>query len=222
MRTPPPGRRIRHVISQARAQHIDFELLSPAQVRSRHPFLELDGIRAGLWDPKDGDIDPAQLTQALAKGARDLGASICRHTGVTALRQLSDGGWRIDTPEGSIECEYVINAAGYRGGEVAAMLGEYLPIVTLSHQYLITEDIPELVARGSAVCRWFAIPTSATTCGRSGTACCSGRMSRGAGRTGSRACRASSHISSSRTISGASSLTSRRPVRACRFSARWA
>jgi dimethylglycine dehydrogenase len=140
----------RHVISQARAQHIDFELLSPAQIRSRHPFLELDGIRAGLWDPKDGDIDPAQLTQALAKGARDLGASICRHTGVTALRQLSDGGWGIDTPEGSIECEYVINAAGYRGGEVAAMLGEYLPIVTLSHQYLITEDIPELVARGSA------------------------------------------------------------------------
>jgi dimethylglycine dehydrogenase len=140
----------RHVIAQARAQHIDFELLSAAEIKARHPFLELDGIRAGLWDPKDGDIDPAQLTQALAKGARDLGASIYRHTRVTAIRELSEGGWRIETPTGAIEAEYVINAAGYRGGEVAAMIGEYLPLVTLSHQYLITEDIPELLARGAA------------------------------------------------------------------------
>jgi len=140
----------RHVASQARAQHLDFELLSPSQIKARHPFLELDGIRLGLWDPKDGDIDPAQLTQALAKGARDLGATVYRQTRVTAMRALSAGGWRIETPAGSIETEYVINAAGYRGGEVAAMIGEYLPIVPLSHQYLITDDIPALVARGPA------------------------------------------------------------------------
>jgi len=140
----------RHVASQARAQHIDFELLSPAEIKARHPFLALDRIRAGLWDPKDGDIDPAQLTQALAKGARDLGATVYRHTRVTAVHKLGAGGWRIETPEHSIEAEYVINAAGYRGGEVAAMIGEYLPIVTLSHQYLITEDIPVLVERGQA------------------------------------------------------------------------
>jgi len=78
----------RHVASQARAQHLDFELLSPSQIKARHPFLELDGIRLGLWDPKDGDIDPAQLTQALAKGARDLGATVYRHTRVTAMRAL--------------------------------------------------------------------------------------------------------------------------------------
>ncbi|MBV8497210.1 MAG: FAD-binding oxidoreductase, partial [Gammaproteobacteria bacterium] len=59
----------RHVLSQARAQGIEFEMLTPADIRARHPFIELDGIRGGLWDPKDGDIDPAQLTQALAKGA---------------------------------------------------------------------------------------------------------------------------------------------------------
>ncbi len=140
----------RHVISQARSQHIGFELLSPSEIKARHPFLELEGIRAGLWDPKDGDIDPAQLTQALAKGARDLGATVYRRTRVTAINELAEGGWRIETPAGAIEAEYVINAAGYRGGEVAAMIGEYLPIVTLSHQYLITEDIPALVARGAA------------------------------------------------------------------------
>jgi dimethylglycine dehydrogenase len=140
----------RHVVAQARAQGSDFELLSPAEIVARHPFLELDGIRLGLWDPGDGDIDPAQLTQALAKGARDLGATVYRHTCVTAISELASGGWRIETPAGSIDAEYVINAAGYRGGEVAAMIGEYLPIVTLSHQYLVTEDIPALVERGAA------------------------------------------------------------------------
>jgi len=140
----------RHVLAQARALGIGFELLSPAEVRARHPFLGTDGIRLGLWDPDDGDIDPSQLTQALARGARERGATIHRRTRVTGIRALASGGWRIETPSGSVETEYVINAAGYRGGEVAAMIGEYLPIETLSHQYLVTEDIPELVARGTA------------------------------------------------------------------------
>jgi dimethylglycine dehydrogenase len=140
----------RHVAAQARAQQLNFELLSPAQIKTLHPFLELDGIRLGLWDPDDGDIDPAQLTQALAKGARDLGAVVYRQAPVTALRQLPTGAWRIETATGAIESEYVINAAGYRGGEVAAMIGEYLPIVSLSHQYVVTDDIPALVSRGQA------------------------------------------------------------------------
>ncbi|HXY97791.1 MAG TPA: FAD-dependent oxidoreductase, partial [Steroidobacteraceae bacterium] len=139
-----------HVAAQARALGLAFELLSPAEIRARHPFLEIEGIRAALWDPEDGDIDPSQLTQALARGARDRGATIHRHTRVTALRELPAGGWRIETSAGAIEAEYVVNAAGYRGGEVAAMIGDYLPIVTLSHQYLVTEDIPALVARGLA------------------------------------------------------------------------
>jgi len=140
----------RHVAAQARSLGLPFELLSPAEIRARHPFLELDGIRAGLWDPEDGDIDPSQLTQALARGARDRGATIHRHTRVTAISALGGGGWRLETSAGAIEAEYVVNAAGYRGGEVAAMVGEYLPIVTLSHQYLVTEDIPALSARGLA------------------------------------------------------------------------
>ena len=140
----------RHVAAQGRALGSGFELLSPDEIRARHPFLELEGIRLGLWDPDDGDLDPSQLTQALAQGARARGAAVHPHTRVTALAALPAGGWRIETPQGAIEAEYVINAAGYRGGEVAAMIGEYLPIVTLSHQYLVTEDIPALVARGAA------------------------------------------------------------------------
>jgi len=140
----------RHVAGQAHALGLGFELLSPAEIRARHPFLELEGIRAGLWDPDDGDIDPSQLTQALAEGARRRGAQICRRTQVTAIRQLAGRGWRLETTAGAIQAEYVVNAAGYRGAEVAALIGEYLPIATLSHQYLVTEDIPALAARGPA------------------------------------------------------------------------
>jgi dimethylglycine dehydrogenase len=140
----------RHVVSQARAQGMEFEMLSPAEIAARHPFLTLEGIRAGLYDPFDGDIDPAQMTQALAKGARDAGAEIHRKTRVTAIARTPAGEWRVETNRGVITAQSVINAAGYRGGEVAAMVGDYLPMVTLSHQYLVTEDIPELVARGAA------------------------------------------------------------------------
>ena len=140
----------KHVISQARAQGIEFRLLSPAEIRELHPFITTTDIIAGLHDPYDGDIDPAQLTQALAKGARDAGAQIHRNTRVTAIERERGGEWRIITNKGEIRAESVINAAGYRGGEVAAMVGVYLPMVTLAHQYMVTEDIPELVARGAA------------------------------------------------------------------------
>jgi dimethylglycine dehydrogenase len=147
--TPDRVDEFRHVVSQARAQGIEFEMLSPAEIVERHPFVQTEGILAGLWDPHDGDIDPAQLTQALAKGARDAGAVIHRGTKVTAIERLPSGEWLVRTDKGDIRAEKVINAAGYRGGEVAAMVGEYLPIVTLAHQYLVTEDIPSLVERGA-------------------------------------------------------------------------
>ncbi len=140
----------RHVVGQAHAQGTEFEMLSPAEIRARHPFIQTDGILAGLWDPYDGDIDPAQMTQAFAKGARDRGAEVCRNTRVTAIERTASGEWNVVTNRGTIRAAAVINAGGYRGGEVAAMVGEYLPIVTLSHQYLVTEDIPELVERGAA------------------------------------------------------------------------
>ena len=140
----------KHIAAQARAQGTEFEILSPAQTAARHPFIRIDGLLAGLWDPYDGDIDPAQMTQALAKGAREKGAEIYRNTKVTAIERTPSGEWRVVTGRGTIQAAAVINAAGYRGGEVAALVGQYLPIVTMSHQYLVTEDIPELVARGAA------------------------------------------------------------------------
>jgi dimethylglycine dehydrogenase len=140
----------RHIAAQARAQGTEFEILTPTEITARHPFVKTHGLLAALWDPYDGDIDPAQMTQALARGARENGAEIYRNTKVTAIERTRSGEWRVITNQGTVQADAVINAAGYRGGEVAALVGQYLPIVTMSHQYLVTEDIPELVERGTA------------------------------------------------------------------------
>ncbi len=138
-----------HVATMARAQGIDFALLSLREIEELYPFITLDGLKGGLFDPLDGDIDPSQLTQAFAKGARDLGARIERFTRVIGIERKASGEWLVRTDKGEVSCEFLVNAAGYRAGEVMAMLGRYLPIVSLSHQYLVTEPIAELAARKS-------------------------------------------------------------------------
>jgi len=133
-----------HVTAMARAQGIEFELIGPNEIKARHPLIELDDIKGGLWDPYDGDIDPSQLTQAFARGARDGGAEIYRFNPVTAIDARPDGSWAVTTKGGTIVAEIVVNAAGYRAGEVAAMVGQSLPLVSLQHQYLVTEGIAAL------------------------------------------------------------------------------
>ena len=136
----------RHVQSMGRHMGIEFEEMSNSDMQAMYPFLETHDLYGGQWDPLDGDIDPAQLTQALAKGARDMGAKIVRFCPVTGVEHV-DGEWEISTPNGKIRAEYVINAAGYRAAELGAMFGRDVPCISLAHQYLITEPIPELTAR---------------------------------------------------------------------------
>ena len=138
-----------HVASMARANGIDYAMLSPAELQARYDMVETHDLDCALWDPLDGDIDPAQLTQALAYHARQMGAQVRRFTKVTGLAQNPSGEWRLTTPQGEITAGIVINAGGYRAGEIMALLGQHLPIVSLSHQYLVTEDIPALAARAT-------------------------------------------------------------------------
>ncbi len=135
-----------HVAGMARAQGIELALIGPNEIKSRHPLIALDDIVGGLWDPYDGDIDPSQLTQAFAHGARAAGAEIHRFNPVTAIAARGDGSWTVTTKSGVIVAEIVVNAAGYRAGEVAAMVGQELPLVSLQHQYLVTEGIAEIAA----------------------------------------------------------------------------
>lgn len=136
-----------HVAGMARAQGIDFEILAANEMKSRYPFLELHDLEGGLWDPHDGDIDPSQATQAFAKGARAGGAEIYRFNPVEAIERGAGGEWLVHTKNGTIACEKVVNAAGYRGAEVGALVGLNLPIVSLQHQYLVTEPIADLAGR---------------------------------------------------------------------------
>lgn len=139
-------REFEHVVSMANYQGLDFEMMTNDELRAVYPFLETHDLAGGCWDPRDGDIDPAQLTQALAKGARDLGAKIIRFCPVTGVRRQNNE-WVVETEQGEIRCEFVVNAAGYRAQEVGRMFGREIPQVTLAHQYLVSEPIPELSAR---------------------------------------------------------------------------
>ena len=139
-----------HVKSMAKANGLEYEILSPSELKDRYPLIETHDLKGALWDPLDGDIDPSQLTQALAREARLLGGTIRRHTRVTALAQKPNGEWLVTTDKGEITAEIIVNAAGFRAGEVMAMVGRHLPTVVMSHQYLVTEDVPELSSRGDA------------------------------------------------------------------------
>ncbi len=134
----------RHVQSMARGMGVHFELLDAADCARRHPLISTEGLLGALWDPMDGDIDPAQLCQALARRARAAGAEIHRRMPVTGLARRRDGTWAVETPAGRIDAEHVVNAAGYRCNEVAAMMGVSLPVASMEHQYFVTEPIPAL------------------------------------------------------------------------------
>ncbi len=135
----------KRVVGMGRYQGMELDFLAPDEMRSRYPFLETHELTGALYDPYDGDIDPAQLTQALAKGARDMGAKIIRFCPVTGARREKDE-WVIETPQGEIRCEYVVNAAGYYAREVGRMFGRDVPMMVMSHQYVLFDEIPELAA----------------------------------------------------------------------------
>ena len=142
---------VHHIMSVAKGLGIEFDLLDAAEAKRRNPLLEVSDVLAALWDEKDGDIDPAQLCQALAARSRKAGAAIHRNTPVTRLKQQPGGEWLVSTDKGSITAEHIVIAAGYRVNEVGALMGIKYPVIAMEHMYFVTDDIPELVARDSRV-----------------------------------------------------------------------
>ncbi len=133
----------RRVAGMGRYQGMDLDILGPDEIKARYPFVETHDLTGALYDPYDGDIDPAQLTQALAKGARQMGAHIERFCPVEGVRRDGDE-WVISTPKGDIRCEKVVNAAGYYARQVGRMFGRDLPMMVMSHQYMLFDTIPEI------------------------------------------------------------------------------
>ena len=136
----------RHFQSVAKGMGVGFDILDAAECRKRHPLITTDNLLGALWDPLDGDIDPAQLCQALARRARHSGAEVYRHTPVTGITQTAGAEWVVHTANGDIACEHVVNAGGYRCNEVGAMMGVVHPVASMEHQYFLTEPIAEIEA----------------------------------------------------------------------------
>jgi len=134
----------RHHRGKARFLGMPFELLGPGEIKALHPLVETAGVLGAIWTPEDGHIDPSSVTQALAKGARDRGARILRRLPVTGLRAAPGGEWLVETAQGTIAAEHVVNAAGTWAREIGRLSGLDLPIVPMEHQYLVTEAIPEV------------------------------------------------------------------------------
>ena len=134
-----------HLVGLSKSAGFDLSMLSPSEMEAMHPYYRAGGdVVGGIHDPYEGDIDPAQLTQALARGARQAGAEISRFTTVNAIGRSPGGEWIVDTDKGAVTCEVVVNATGFYGADIAAMVGQALPVATLEHQYMVTEPLDAL------------------------------------------------------------------------------
>ncbi|KRB32459.1 MULTISPECIES: GcvT family protein [Mesorhizobium] len=134
--------------AKARRYKMNFYEVARDEAERLHPLVDFDGIRCIMYEPEGGNVDPSGVTAAYAAGARQRGAEIHRFTPVTATEAQADGSWIVRTPKGDIRTQWVINAAGLWGREVAAMAGLQLPLIPTEHQYFVTEAIPEIAAMG--------------------------------------------------------------------------
>lgn len=134
--------------AKARRYRMDFREVSRDEAERLHPLVDFNGVRAIMYEPAGGNVDPSGVTAAYAAGARQRGAEIHRFTPVTATEPQVDGTWIVRTPSGDIRTQWVVNAAGLWGREVAAMAGIALPLIPTEHQYFVTETIPEIAALG--------------------------------------------------------------------------
>ena len=126
---------------------VEVQFLTPADILKLWPMCNIDGLVGGIYHPDDGYIQPADLTQALAKGARARGAKIHRQTRVVNIEQATSGGWLVQTDKGNITCDHVISATGNYARKTGEMIGIDIPVIPVEHQYLVTEPHPELQRR---------------------------------------------------------------------------
>ena len=126
---------------------IDVRFLTPAEIGELWPLCETGGLVGGIYHPEDGYIQPADLTQALARGARQRGATIHRNTRVLDIGQDPSGAWRVSTDQGDILCDHVVSASGNYARQTGQMVGLDLPVMPVEHQYIVTEAHPLLQQR---------------------------------------------------------------------------
>ena len=136
---------IERQVATARSYGVDAEFLSPPQIAELCPTMSTAGIDSGVYIPSDGNVNPSDLTQALARGARQLGVEIIEHTAVRGITLNNHRVSGIETSSGSIDCEQVAICAGLWSREIARLAGANIPLIPSFHQYMVTEPIKGIV-----------------------------------------------------------------------------
>ena len=136
-----------HYAGTARTIGINVEFKTPEEIEEMVPFANIDGLVGAIYHPEDGYIQPADLTMALAKGARDMGATIHQHTPVIGIERMSGGEWLVKTEKGDIRCEHVVSATGNYARQTGRMVGLDVPVIPVEHQFIVTDPHPLLQER---------------------------------------------------------------------------
>ncbi|MBJ3764283.1 GcvT family protein [Maribius pontilimi] len=134
--------------SMARLYGVEVEPITPDEIGARYPHLNLDGVKAGVWLPKDGQGDPSNIALALARGAKQRGAAIFENVEVTAMPRnglrVTGVDWRAGDATGHIAADAVVNCAGMWGRALGRMAGVNVPLQACEHFYVVTDAIPGL------------------------------------------------------------------------------
>ncbi len=131
----------------ARTIGVEVKFLTPGEVKDLWPLCQTEGLVGAIVHPEDGYIQSADVTQAMARGARNGGAEIYRRTLVTAIEQTPSGEWLVKTDKGDITCEHVVSASGNHARQIGDMVGLDVPVIPVEHQFIVTEPHPEILAR---------------------------------------------------------------------------
>lgn len=142
---------MRHIHSFSKVIGFNMEIIPPEEILKHNPFMVLDGVIAGARTTDDGHADPSGICNALAIGAKQMGATIVRKNRVTGLRQLPSGEWDVETEQGTVRAGIVVNAAGCYARKVAQMAGTDVPVVNMEHHYLVTDPIPAFQERDEEI-----------------------------------------------------------------------
>ena len=126
---------------------IEVKFLTPEELKEIWPLCNIDGVLGAMQHPQDGYIQPADLTQALAKGARAGGGEINRNTTVLSIERTTSGEWLIKTDKGEITCEHVVSCTGNFARQTGRMVGINVPVIPVEHQYIVTEPHPLIQER---------------------------------------------------------------------------
>ena len=135
----------KYVYGVSRLAGYECEIIGPAEIKQYHPFLETFGVKAAFRTITDGHVAPADITNAMAAGARRLGAEIYRRCRVVDIKRMANGEWNVITENGNISCEHVVNSAGSYCDVVGAWTGHDVPVANMLHHYVITEPLQELI-----------------------------------------------------------------------------